>query len=91
MRTRAAIALRSLSTRDRDKVVAALERLQTTDFQSLLQRRQLYKLHQASETGLYVLRATNRLRVIVSKCGDALMVEDIMSHDRLDRLRGSSQ
>lgn len=85
MQRRAEIALRSLNTSERRRVVAALERLQATDFQTLLQGQQLYKLQGGSESGLYVLRATNRLRVIVSRRDTSLIVEDIMSNDRLTR------
>jgi mRNA-degrading endonuclease RelE of RelBE toxin-antitoxin system len=86
MQKRAEVALRSLDARDRDRVSAAVSRLEQTGFRELSERGQIKKLRQAPGVILYVMRATNWLRIVLSFQNDRAIVEDIVPYDRLDRL-----
>jgi hypothetical protein len=86
MQRRAEVALRSLDARDRDRVMGVISRLERSDFQELRDRGHVNKLRQAPGVSLYVMRATNQLRVVLSFQNDRIIVEDIVPHDRLDRL-----
>lgn len=83
---RAEVALRSLDARDRDRVSTAIARLEQAQFRELSERGQIKKLRQAPGVSLYEMRATNRLRLVLSFQNDRAVVEDIVPHDRLDRL-----
>lgn len=84
---RAEIALRSLNTADRQRIDRALNELASAD-----PRRgpRLPKFHSLA-TGfsgkpLFAYRAGRRLRLILSFNDDLCVVEDIVDHDKLDRL-----
>lgn len=86
---RAEVALRSLDRRDRDRVMGVISRLGQSDFQQLRDSGQVHQLRQASGISLYVMRATNQLRVVLSFQNNEVIVEDIVPHDQLDRFPGA--
>jgi phage-related protein len=75
---RAEIAFRSLETRDRARVTAALDRIRTGG-------RDLHvkKLAGAGADPLYVYRASDALRVVFSRHGDTITVEDITNPEKI--------
>ena len=82
---RAEIALRSLPTAERKKVLQALEVLGKHGLGKLSAKR-VHRLTGSAE-GLYSLRASPLLRVVFSHRGDEYVVEDIATGDRVDRLQ----
>jgi hypothetical protein len=83
---RAEVALRSLDARDRNKVMGVLSRLEQSGFQQLHDSGLVHKMRQAPGVNLYVMRATTQLRIVLSFQNDKVVIEDIVPHDRLDRL-----
>jgi hypothetical protein len=83
---RAEVALRSLDAQDRHRVETILRGLETSDLQALPRDTRLLKLRQLSNVVMYAIRATTRLRIVVSLRDSALVVEDIVPRDRVDHL-----
>jgi len=83
---RAEIAFRSLSQIDRRRIEAALHEISSATPGELTLSRKLRKLLSASGEKLYVYRGSKRLRIVFSILGDECIIEDIVDHDRLDRL-----
>lgn len=76
---RAEITLRALSRPERDKVLSKLKVLAN---RGSTHRNKIKKL---KSTNLYAYRA-GHLRIILSKDNGGWVVEDIMDHDKYDRL-----
>lgn len=86
---RAEIALRSLQTTDRKRVERALQELIAAD-RSELSGNPKFKSLKSERSGmhLFVYRGTPKLRLVVSfPDSDTCLVQDIVDHDRLDRLK----
>ncbi len=86
LQRRAEVAFRSLELTDRQKVAAVLRHFEESKAKDLLEPNQASKFRKAPGSELYVMRATNRLRVVFSLQHDVLTVEDIVPHDRLGRV-----
>lgn len=84
---RAEIALRSLQKIEQKQIDRSLRELSEQD-RSTLQRSQ--KLHMLvsgfSGKKLFVYRGSTKLRLILSFDGETCVVEDLVDHDRIDRL-----
>ena len=85
MQRRAKIALRSLEQNEQKQILKALEQIELTQSKDLFQIPQLKKLRNLDEN-LYMYRGSHRLRLVLSIQGDVCIVEDILAHDKLDRL-----
>jgi hypothetical protein len=84
---RAEISLRSLGKEEQKQIARALNKLTTEDPALLFKSPKLYKLNAGlSDKELYVFRGSPKLRLILSFEGDICTVEDVIDHDRLDRL-----
>jgi hypothetical protein len=83
---RAEVALRSLNPTERKKILQALDLLQYASIEELNQSGKFHKIHAASGERLYIYRSSRRLRIVLSKNENEWTVEDIVDHDRLDRL-----
>jgi hypothetical protein len=84
---RAEIALRSLEKLERSQISRALEQLTSTDRASLQSSSKLHKLASGfSGKKLFVYRGSFKLRLILSFEHDTCIIEDVVHHDRLDRL-----
>lgn len=84
---RAEIALRSLQKGDQRRIERALTELRASDRLSLSSNPK-FRLVATGFSGnkIAVYRATKRLRLVLSFEADACIIEDIVDHDRLDRL-----
>lgn len=82
---RAEVAFGALGNEARARVERTLERVRTSDYQSLRDGRLLYRFRPTSNTSLWVLRPSAQLRLIVSFRDSSCVIEDIVPHDRLDR------
>lgn len=88
---RAEIALRSLHPTERRRVLRALATLEATEPQIALASGKLHRLVDAAPEGnLYSYRGSQRLRVILSRDQASWTVEDIVDHDRLNRIFSAS-
>lgn len=87
MERRAEIAFRSLQKTERKHVERALNELVSVDRATLQQSPKFYKLVTGfSGRKLFVYKASLKLRLVISFADDICVVEDIVDHDRLDRL-----
>jgi hypothetical protein len=80
---RAEIALRSLAPAEKKKITKVIASLRASE--GLISPK-LHKLVGLSPTKLYSYPANHRLNLIISITEDQLIVEDIIHHDRLNRL-----
>lgn len=87
LQRRAEIALRSLQKRDQKRIDRALMEISASDRMSLSNNPK-FRLLATGFSGkkIAVFRATERLRLVLSFETDACIIEDIVDHDRLDRL-----
>jgi hypothetical protein len=85
---RAEIALRSLQPMERKRVERSLQELLTADRSELRGNPKFHALRsERSGKQLFVYVGTPKLRLIISfPDGDTCLVQDIVDHDRLDRL-----
>ncbi len=83
---RAEIALRSLTQIEQRHVIRALNEISAVTPEELWLSRKLHKVISASGEKLYVYRSSLRLRLVLSVEGDSCTIEDLVYHDRLDRL-----
>lgn len=83
---RAEIALRSLKQNERKQILQALERIRLAKLQDLWQIPDLKKLREKSDNNLYVYRGNQQLRLVLSFQENICTVEDIMAHDKLNKL-----
>lgn len=85
---RAEIALRSLQTTERKRVERALQELLAADRSELRGNPKFHALKsERSGKNLFVYRGTPKLRLVISfPDSDTCLVQDIVDHDRLDRL-----
>jgi hypothetical protein len=82
---RAEIALRSLGKLEQKQITRALAELSAANRTRL--NRKLHSLAKSlSDKKLFVYRASPKLRLILSFEGDVCTIEDVVDHDRLDRL-----
>ena len=89
---RAEIARRSLDKVDQKRVDRALSNLAAADPGAHIQNSNRLALSPASpKKRLFAYRAGPRLRLIFSLEGDVCVIEDIVDHDRLDRLFGRAE
>jgi hypothetical protein len=77
VRDRAEIALRSLSRDEQQKVRRALRSLEGNGSQALGSSVRPKKLAGPAE-GLYLLKASERIRLVLSRQGDDWVVEDLV-------------
>lgn len=82
----AEIALRSLSLQERSKLQHAIELLLSMSPEELMRSGKLRLQKAHSGENIYVYRGTQRLRVVLSRTEQTWIVEDIVDHERLDRL-----
>ncbi|AYJ81166.1 hypothetical protein AN286_10670 (plasmid) [Aliarcobacter cryaerophilus ATCC 43158] len=87
----AEIALRSLEKKEQRKIIRALTELETSNADELFQNQKLHKLIVHSEEKLYSYLGTLKLRLILSIDDNQIFVEDILNHDRLERLLSSQR
>lgn len=84
---RAEIALRSLGTTERRQIARAIDELSSTDMSLLQDGRKLHKLASGlSDRKLFVFKGSPKLRLILSFDKDICTIEDVVDHDRVDRL-----
>lgn len=82
----AEIALRSLGSTEQKQTVRALNMLLSQGMTGIFHDQKVHKLATYSEEKLYSYRSSPKLRIVFSIHDDMLVVEDIVSHDRLERL-----
>jgi mRNA-degrading endonuclease RelE of RelBE toxin-antitoxin system len=84
---RADIAIRSLSTIERNQITSAFKELSESDRSRLLKNPKLQKLAtRFSDRKLFVYKSSSKFRLILSFKDDICTIEDIVDHDRLDQL-----
>ena len=84
---RAEIAMRSLGKIEQNRILRALSVLLAADWTQLYRGPKLHKLATGlSGKKLFIYKGSPKLRLILSLEGDTCTVEDIVDHDRLDRL-----
>lgn len=84
---RAEIAMRSLQKIEQKQIDRALKELITLDKPTLSQNPKLI-LHPSGilSRKIYVYRGSPKLRLVITFDGDTCVIEDVVDHDRLDRL-----
>lgn len=82
---RAEIALRSLQKKEQKQIERALEKFGTYD-QATLRAKVHMIFTRTSGRRLFVYRGGIRLRLVLSFNDDSCVIEDIVDHDRLNRL-----
>ena len=84
---RAEIALRSLQKSEQKQIARALDELSKADRKLLYGSPKIHKLAAGySNKNLFIYKGTTKLRLILSLTNDSCILEDIVDHDRLDRL-----
>jgi len=84
---RAEISIRALDKSEQKRIRRALTELEAAEPTLPLQRAKLHRLAAGfSGKKLYTYNASPRLRLILSFEANECTVEDVVSHDRLDRL-----
>ena len=86
---RAEIAIRSLGRQEQLRINRAVQKLEATsrfDAQSILH---LHKLNGMS--GLFVFRATPKIRMLLSFEGDVCTIEDLVTPDQLTKITGFAE
>lgn len=82
----AEIALRSLGSVEQSRTLRALDLLLSQGISEILHDPKVHKLATFSGEKLYSYRSSPKLRIVLSIHDDMLVVEDIVSHDRLERM-----
>ena len=89
---RAEISLRSLPKVKQKQIARALDELKTADLRLLYSSPKLHRLHAPlSEKKLYAYRGSLDLRLLLSFEDDTCTVEDVATHERLDRWTGKQR
>jgi len=83
---RAEIALRSLKQNEQEQIVTALARIKSVEPKDLFKVPNLHKLRKELGENLYSYRGNSRLRLVLSIKENVCTVEDIVSHDKLNRV-----
>ncbi len=84
---RAEIALRSLGSIERKQIERSLEFLSEADLRTLMDSHRIRKLATGfSAKALFVYRGNSKLRLVLSFENDVCKIEDVVDHDRLNRL-----
>jgi hypothetical protein len=84
---RAEIALRSLQKIEQKHIDRALNELLASDMATIRQSPKIHMLASGfSGRKLFVYRGSRKLRLVLSVDNETCVVEDIVDHDRLDRL-----
>jgi hypothetical protein len=86
LQRRAEIAMRSLGKREQSQIVAALGVLSSADPRSLGHRPQIRRIRGVIGENLYSYRIGREYSLLFSLQGDTCIIEDVVAHDRLDRL-----
>jgi mRNA-degrading endonuclease RelE of RelBE toxin-antitoxin system len=86
LQRRAEVALRSLDKIEQSRILRAMHTISETD-QKAIQR--LPHVKKLQWQGFYVYRSSAKMRLIISFDGDVCVVEDIVSHDSLERFLGA--
>ena len=89
LQRRAEIALRSLDKAEQNKITRSLSELSFTDQERLRSNQKIKKLASGvSGKILFIYKGSKKLKLILLFEGDTCIVEDIIEHDRLNRLMG---
>ena len=83
---RSEIALRSLQKNEQQHIFRALDKLLVSDRATLQNNPNAHIFKLVSRKRLYVIKASPRLRLVLSFDNETCVLEDIVDHDRLDRL-----
>ena len=83
---RAEIALRSLQRSEQKQIIKALNKISSVTSKDLFQIPNFHKLRGELRQNLYVYRGSENLRLVLSVRDNVCTVEDIVAHDKLDRL-----
>ena len=83
---RAEIALRSLKQNEQKQIRKALAQIKSVEPKDLFKVPNLRKLRKELGKNLYWYRGNERLRLVLSINENVCTVEDIVSHDKLNRL-----
>lgn len=84
---RAEIALRSLQKKEQKHIDRALNELLESDMATLRQNPKIHMLASGPfGRKLFVYRGSPKLRLVLSFDQETFVLEDIVDHDRLDRL-----
>lgn len=86
---RAEVAIRSIGKQEQLRISRAIQKIEATsrlDAQSLLH---LKKLNATS--GLFVFRATPKIRILLSFEGDVCTIEDLVTPDQLTKVTGFAE
>lgn len=78
--------MRSLGKREQSQIAAALGVLSSADPRSLGHRPQIRRVHGAIGENLYSYRIGHEYRLLFSLQDDTCVIEDVVAHDRLDRI-----
>ncbi len=86
IKRRAEIALRSLKRNEQRQILKALAQIESVEPKDLFKVPNLRKLRKQLGENLYSYRGNDRLRLVLSIQENVCTVEDIVSHDKLNRL-----
>lgn len=84
MQRRAEIAIRSLEQAEQSQVKQALSEISLLTLEDLKQSSKFKPMD--SDKKLYIYRGNQKLRLVLSIDSDKCIVEDVVDHDRLQRL-----
>ena len=87
---RAKIALRSLQQSEKKQITNALAQIEIIQPKNLFKMTKLNKINSFGKD-LYIYRGNQRLRLVLSIQDDVCIVEDILDHDKLNRLVANSR
>lgn len=82
----AEVALRSLQDTEQRRMMRVLDVLSSSSPAEFGRNPKVHKLVTRFGEKLYSYRGSEKLRLILSVEGDTLTVEDILTHDRLERM-----
>lgn len=86
IRKTAEVALRSLPNTEQRQMLRVLDSLSSSSQAEFSRDPKAHKLVTRSGERLYSYRGSQKLRIVLSIHGDSLVVEDIVDHDRLERM-----
>ena len=87
---RAKIALRSLQQSEKKQIANALAQIEIIQPKDVFKITKIKKIN-AFDKNLYIYRGNQRLRLVLSIQDDICIVEDILDHDKLNRLVANSR
>ncbi|MGL6345216.1 MAG: hypothetical protein ACRC80_39450 [Waterburya sp.] len=83
---RAQIALRSLAQNEQKQILKALAQIESVKPQNLVTISNLKKMRTELSKNTYLYRGNQRLSLVLSFKDNVVIVEDIVAHDKIDRL-----